>query len=415
MAEQSASELKASAVNVTIPAPEPILYQDSNLDIDEDALYANLILDVILETTPDEKLGFTVRIDTDKHMLQINHISPEGEAERVGLKQGDIILAVNDENIGKNPQIGIDELKKAKSSTETISISMSVCRRIFDHIMIKVNRAGIAKCDGKYTFLQLDDEYDSPIFMNEDTNMLILKSNYDDEEGESLWVICDESATYYLSVSTDLMPPNDSWSPWPESGKYPCPGLVFYNTQQKLIEIEEKKKVKLPAQLKKQESKFKLAAMSRAMSEPSPNSKHSRVFQTIHDQNLLIAAGVGSDEVEMDHFEDAQDDANEWKIKFIARYSELLKKCKKKDKHVKILRGVLKDMNASFYEYWLKDKVQEDENEKLKQKMEMMDTDKDKQIQELQQKLKDLEQEKMDKINDLQKEIQTLKELKTTD
>eukprot|EP01084_Bolivina_argentea_P049143 90422_1 len=225
-------------------APRPSIRADElqqlySLDQDEDSLYSNQILDVVFESNPTEKLGFGIRIDTEKKMLQINNVNKGGQADRVGLKQNDIILAVNDANIGTNPQIGIDEIKKCKESTEAISITISICRQIFDHIMVKIQRSGIEKCNGKYYFNHLDEDYNSPVFMNEEKKMLLLKSDYDDDSGVSLWAIADEINTYYIGVSSNLMPPNDSWKKMKKVSKYPCPGLIFYNTQQSLVEIEE--------------------------------------------------------------------------------------------------------------------------------------------------------------------------------
>ena len=45
-------------------------------------------------------------------------------------------------------------------------VTMTVCRRIFDHIMIIVKGAENDKCNGKYYFHHLD-EYDSPVFMQD--------------------------------------------------------------------------------------------------------------------------------------------------------------------------------------------------------------------------------------------------------
>ena len=196
---------------------------------------------------------------------------------------GDIIIAVNEEDIGKSASQGLEKLKNCHGM-----VTMTVCRRIFDHIMIIVKGAEKDKCNGKYYFHHLD-EYDSPVFMqdilqNEDaedsidenhdnytfiideltqidtiTNtdkdnnnnnnnkdethpMIIRKAHYETETGESLWTLSDKNGDYYIGLSIDLMPPNDNWeavnlnqendSP---SFYSQAPTLIFYNRNQKMV------------------------------------------------------------------------------------------------------------------------------------------------------------------------------------
>ena len=159
---------------------------------------------------------------------------------------GDIIMAVNEEDIGKSVSDGLEKLKNYDGM-----VTMTVCRRIFDHIMIIVKGAENDKCNGKYYFHHLD-EYDSPVFMqdilqndnndndeeeNENENnltiiisdnkqendnknkikpkethpMIIRKAHYETETNESLWTISDKNEDYYIGLSIDMMPPNDNW------------------------------------------------------------------------------------------------------------------------------------------------------------------------------------------------------------
>ena len=191
---------------------------------------------------------------------------------------GDIIIAVNEEDIGKSASDGLEKLKNCDGM-----VTMTICRRIFDHIMIIVKLAENDKCNGKYYFHHLD-EYDSPVFMqdilqndndndndseqeeeeeeevnaNEDNltiliedndndkkesyPMIIRKAHYETETGESLWTISDKNEDYYIGLSIDMMPPNDNWeavnlnkendSPLFYS---PAPTLIFYNGNQKMV------------------------------------------------------------------------------------------------------------------------------------------------------------------------------------
>eukprot|EP01083_Nonionella_stella_P092040 257491_1 len=347
--------------SLSIPPLDMINHYSSkhNLDQDEDALFANQILDIIFTSRPNEKLGFGVRVDETKKYLQINTINFEGEARRVGLKAGDIILAVNDVDVGHNPLIGLEELKKCKTHTEELDIRITVCRRLFDHIMITVKRSGISKCDGKYHFIHLDEEYDSPIFMNQENDLLLLKANYDVETSESLWTISDQTHNYYIGVSTDLMPPNDGWEPIKNVGRYPSPGLVFYNTEQKLIEIEDTKSSDEDEfiDINYDDYQVQNKRMSRiglmALNDPSSIVHPSAVYEHMNEYN--------DDDVLYESPSAAEDIEDEWKTK----YDELLVQYNESQDMIKTLRENVKGLNASFYDFWLRDKRKEGANERL--------------------------------------------------
>ncbi len=356
--------------------PPPLLNHYNSvhhLDTDQDSLFTNQILDIMFESHPDEKLGFGVRIDETKKILQINNIDHDGEAYNVGLCRGDIIIAVNDIDIGSNPQIGIQQLKNCKSKTEMSHIRVTIVRRMFDHIMIKIQRSGLESCNGKYHSRELDDEYDSPIFEHEDSNMILCKANYDIETGESLWTISDELHNYYIGVSLDLMPPNDSWNPIKKVGKYPCPGLVFYNTQQHLFEVEDEEKSDEESVVNEEDEEMDIGeSYENYVAAGSAKKRMSKLqFNALNDPSLLSHSAVVYEH--MQHLNvnvntDDNDDAvadNEWRLK----YDELLVKYKESEQNVKILRGNLRDLNSSFYEFWLRDKEQGKENESLLQRI----------------------------------------------
>eukprot|EP01084_Bolivina_argentea_P086795 156842_1 len=248
-------------------------------------------------------------------------------------------------------------------------IRITICRRIFDHIMIKVQRSGVPKCNGKYYFNHLDDEYDSPIFINKENDMLLLKANYDMDTGESLWSISDQSHNYYIGVSTDLMPPNDSWEPIKNVGKYPSPGLVFYNTTQRLVDIysatsaedymddmEDTDDVFIEINYEQYHKRnMNQKRMSQiglnALNDPASISHPSIVYEHMNQLKEEESGSLTSeDEV-----------ANEWKIK----YDELLKQYQESEEIVKELTHAVQDLNCSFYDYWLKDRQHRRTNDKL--------------------------------------------------
>eukprot|EP01084_Bolivina_argentea_P264676 448428_1 len=98
------------------------------------------------------------------------------------------------------------------------------------------------------------------------------------------------------------------------------------------------------------EEKEKSKIVSKAINNPESLNRHSRVFQTIHSQQLLIGTGLDIDK--NDNYD--QD-----------KYGELLLKYGDAMTNVEILRGVVKDLNTSFYQYWLKDKIKTKKNEEL--------------------------------------------------
>ncbi len=110
-------------------------------------------------------------------------------------------------------------------------IHMTVCRRIYDHIMIIVSLCNNNKCNGKYYFHHLD-EFNSPIFMQDidsEQPMIIRRAHYVSDTGESLWTISNKCEDFYVGLSIDMMPPNTNWEKLNDDSSSDSPALVFYN------------------------------------------------------------------------------------------------------------------------------------------------------------------------------------------
>ncbi len=67
------------------------------------------------------------------------------------LEIGDIIMAINEENVGSNVEKGMEMLTSSVSTAVTSDspITLTVCRRVFSHMLIVVDRGGHSVVNGK--------------------------------------------------------------------------------------------------------------------------------------------------------------------------------------------------------------------------------------------------------------------------
>eukprot|EP01084_Bolivina_argentea_P112252 200220_1 len=341
---------------ITNPFDVPVHYMDVIFDYEE--------------VDDDVGLGFGIRVDTASKILQIDSISSDCMASKLGLKQGDMILAVNEEDIGCCVDEGLSKLStEMKSAGEDKLVHMTVCRRIFDDIMIIVrNAAGKEACNGHYYFHHLD-EFECPVFMQdeEDERMIIRKAHYENgETGESLWTISDKSEDYYVGLSVNTMPPNGNWESisktQEEEEESMTPMLVFYNKNEKLHKDEEEETKSTQNSLDKAQLDNVLnSVMHPSLSYTDPNGEQ------ITSGTTPTTPGSTHSLVQQQMMEE-EDEATQ--MMSINKYRVPSWKKKKQQQQQQtdydVLYAAWCDLSCTFYGYWRQNKKLSQEIDRLR-------------------------------------------------
>ncbi|ETO09229.1 hypothetical protein RFI_28158, partial [Reticulomyxa filosa] len=243
----------------------------------------------ILEFTfqGNQAVGFSVNVTS---RMEVAKVKENGQAQQLGLKQGDILIRIDEEDVGKNWEKATQLLKDRVTKPGKFTIAFS--RRQVEKLSIFVSRAGMETLNGKYVFWKRDSQnHGVPIFVKEtdytskylkgrnesedeekadkpkenanknvssndkdkdkdkdktdinflqcnDGNVHILQRVVCDEEsGESLWVLRDgKDQHFYLAMTKEYLPPQQGWDTVPNShAKYPAPGLQFYAADTKFV------------------------------------------------------------------------------------------------------------------------------------------------------------------------------------
>ena len=203
-----------------------------------------------------QPVGFQLNIST--HM-EVSRSKNDSQAQKLGIKQGDILIKINNENISKNSEKAMKLLRSFVQNKKSFTISF--VRRIVEKLVIIVKRSGNTELNGKYIFYKrISDDFDCPAFVKFDVNEFVdineykeqkidaLTSNnkdihiiqrayFDVETSESLWVIRNgKDEHFYMSLTNEYLPPQSSWDIVPDSGAdYPAPGLTFETQSTKFV------------------------------------------------------------------------------------------------------------------------------------------------------------------------------------
>ncbi|ETO28474.1 actin binding protein, partial [Reticulomyxa filosa] len=109
----------------------------------EDAIVPVQLLEFTFQG--NQAVGFSVNVTT--HM-EVAKVKESGQAHQLGLRQGDILVRIDEEEIGKNWEKATQMLKERVSKAQTFTITFS--RRCVEKLHIFVARAGMEKVNGKY-------------------------------------------------------------------------------------------------------------------------------------------------------------------------------------------------------------------------------------------------------------------------
>ena len=192
-------------------------------------------------------------LNIGRHM-EVTKVKEGGQAEKLGVLQGDILLKIDDEDVSKNWEKATNSLRTHVQNKQKFTITF--VRRKVEDLIIKVVRAGNGEYNGKYKFYKRDPEDDQcPIYVKNDhdedfdfsginasnfqdpltsnsTSIHIIQRVYaNPENSEALWVLKNGKDEHcYMCVTTEYLPPQHGWELVPESdAKYPAPGLTFMN------------------------------------------------------------------------------------------------------------------------------------------------------------------------------------------
>lgn len=95
-------------------------------------------------------IGFALRIDDTSKIMDVIRIREDGQAKELGLKHGDTLLKINEEDISKRPDIAFPMLKESVQSEQAFEVTF--LRKKYDELVINVQRAGTP---GIYIYIYL--------------------------------------------------------------------------------------------------------------------------------------------------------------------------------------------------------------------------------------------------------------------
>ncbi len=256
---------------------------------------------------------------------------------------------------------------------------------------------------------------------------VIHRVHFDMESGETLWALSSlssEGDDYYIGMSTGMMPPNHGWQVVKGVGKYPAPGLVFYNRAEKFMHNSmEPMEPTIPSHAgsdKERATNFTKEQKSEELREGSGNilsilnnapyawrKRNAPWVDT--DLESVVTGGSSllspssplprmSDAGKMPEFvlseiekirEEAtekladkeltiqkleefgvkwQNEIREWKTKYRKlekKHNKMGKKKEETERRAITLYERLQDMNDGYYEFWLSNKIKGDEIERI--------------------------------------------------
>ena len=99
--------------------------------------------------------------------MEVTKVKRGGQAEALGVLQGDILVRIDGEDISKNWEKATNLLRGHVENDEQFTISF--VRRKVENLVISVVRAGNVEYNGKYSFLKRDRHDDHcPIWVKHD-------------------------------------------------------------------------------------------------------------------------------------------------------------------------------------------------------------------------------------------------------
>jgi len=203
--------------------------------------------------------------------MEVTKVKEGGQAETLGVLQGDILLRIDGEDVSKNWESATNLLRTHGQNREQFTITF--VRRKVENLVINVVRSGNVEYNGKYRFLRRDrdddfcpiwvkhdrdDDFDftgihgadddekryDPLTCGSDSVHLIQRVYSNPENSESLWVLRNgKDEHYYMAFSEEYLPPQHGWELVPDSGsKYPAPGLQFTSSLRTFGHVDRLKK-----------------------------------------------------------------------------------------------------------------------------------------------------------------------------
>ena len=117
--------------------------------------------------------------------MEVTKVKSGGQAERLGVFEGDILVRINGEDISKNWEKATHLLRAHVENDDSFTITF--VRRKVENLVINVVRAGNTEYNGKYAFLKRDKDDDHcPIWVkhdrDDDFDFTGIRSNDDDEK-----------------------------------------------------------------------------------------------------------------------------------------------------------------------------------------------------------------------------------------
>ena len=118
--------------------------------------------------------------------MEVTKVKNGGQAQKLGVFEGDILVAINGEDISKNWEKATHLLRSLVENDNAFTITF--VRRKVEHLVINVVRAGNAEYNGKYSFLRRDpDDHQCPIWVKHDRDdefdfTGIRSTDHDDEK-----------------------------------------------------------------------------------------------------------------------------------------------------------------------------------------------------------------------------------------
>ena len=85
-------------------------------------------------------IGFALRIDEFTKVMDVIRIREDGQAKELGLKHGDTLLKINEEDVSQCPENAFPALKECVQSEEAFVVTF--LRKKYNELVINVQRAG---------------------------------------------------------------------------------------------------------------------------------------------------------------------------------------------------------------------------------------------------------------------------------
>jgi len=198
---------------------------DTGIDIEE------------FEFNGADKVGFTLNIGQQNKDICVIKMKAGGQAQLIGVKQGDILFQIDGVEIYKNANKLKRILRGCMEAKKKFTIAF--IRRNVEDLEIVVSRAGQSGCNGTYLFFGRNEtDYDCPIYRKIEGGYALKRAHLS-EDGQSLWIMQQEKeenavSDYYMALSSAFLPPLHGWQLAPQStASYPAPGLQYKSLSKK--------------------------------------------------------------------------------------------------------------------------------------------------------------------------------------